>query len=46
MVPSQLRGNVVSLAHDTLLSGHRGASKALRRVQQEFYWLGIHNFVT
>ena len=46
MVPSVLREKVVSFAHDTLLSGHRGASKTLKRVQQEFYWPGIHNFVT
>jgi len=32
--------------HDTLLSGHRGAAKTVSRVQQEFYWSGIHNFVT
>ena len=46
MVPSELRDKVVMLAHDTLLSGHRGASETLKRVQQEFYWPGIHNFVT
>jgi len=37
IVPSTLREKVVSLAHDTLLSGHRGVSKTLKRVQQEFY---------
>jgi len=35
-----------AVAHDTLLSGHRGTAKTLMRVQQEFYWPGIHNFVT
>jgi len=27
VVPQELRGEVVSLAHDTLLAGHRGAAK-------------------
>jgi len=46
VVPIELREWVVALAHDTLLSGHRGAAKTLHRVQQEFYWPEIHNFVT
>jgi len=32
------------LAHDTLLSGHRGSTKTLNRVLQDFYWPGISNF--
>jgi len=36
----------VSLAHDTLLARHRGAGKTLSRVQQEFYWPGVHKYVT
>jgi len=46
VVPVGMRQRVVALARDTLLSGHRGAAKTLRRVQQEFYWPGIYNFVT
>jgi len=46
VVPNELREKVVSLAHDTLLAGHRGAGKTLSRVQQEFYWPGIHEYVT
>jgi len=46
VVPNELRDKVVSLAHDTLLAGHRGAGKTLSRVQQEFYWPGIHEYVT
>jgi len=45
VVPESLREKVVSLAHDTLLSGHRGSTKTLNRVLQEFYWPGINNFV-
>jgi len=45
VVPESLREKVVSLAHDTLLSGHRGSTKTLNRVLQEFYWPRINNFV-
>ena len=45
VVPENLREKVVSLAHDTLLSGHRGSAKTLNRVLQEFYWPGINNCV-
>jgi len=45
VVPESLREKVVSLTHDTLLSGHRGSTKTLNRVLQEFYWPGINNFV-
>ena len=37
---------MVSLAHDTLLAGHRGAGKTRSRVQQEFYWPGVHDYIT
>jgi len=46
VVPTDLREKVVSLAHDTLLAGHRGSAKTLSRVQQEFYWPGIHDYIT
>jgi len=45
VVPESLREKVVSLAHDTLLSGHSGSTKTLNKVLQEFYWPGINNFV-
>ena len=44
VVPTELRQKVVSFAHDTLLAGHTG--KTLSRVQQEFYWPGVHDYVT
>jgi len=40
-VPTEMREKVVSVAHDTLLAGHRGAAKTLSRVQKEFYWPGV-----
>ena len=43
VVPTELRQKVVSFAHDTLLAGHTG--KTLSRVQQEFYWPGVHDYV-
>jgi len=46
VVPKELREKVVSLAHDTLLAGHRGHAKTLSRVQQEFHWPGVHEFMT
>ena len=46
VVPNELREKVVSLAHDTLLVVHRGAGETLTRVQQEFYWPGIREYVT
>jgi len=46
VVPKGLREKVVALAHDTLLAGHRGAAKTLSRLQQEFYWSGVHGYVT
>jgi len=45
VVPTELRQKVVSLAHDTLLAGHSGAGKTLHRVQQEFYWPGVHDYI-
>jgi len=45
VVPHKLRDKVISLAHETLLPAHKGAAKTLSRVQQEFYWPGVHEFV-
>jgi len=41
-----MREKFVSVAHDTLLTGHRGAAKTLSRVKHEFYWPGVHECVT
>jgi len=44
VVPTEIRQKVVSLAHDTLLAGHRGVGKTLSTVQQKFYWPGMHDY--
>ena len=43
VVPEKLRQRVLSMAHDTLLGGHRGVAKTQDRVTSEFYWSGIHD---
>jgi len=43
VVPEKLRQRVLSMAHDTLLGGHRGVAKTQDRVTSEFYWPGIHD---
>ena len=42
-VPEKLRQRVLSMAHDTLLGGHRGVAKTQDLVTSEFYWPGIHD---
>ena len=37
VLSKELRKKVVSLAHNTLLAGHRGPAKTLSRVQEKFY---------
>ena len=43
VVPEKLRQRILSMAHDTLLGGHRGVAKTQHRVTSEFYWPGIHD---
>ena len=45
VVPEKLRQRVLSMAHDTLLGGHRRVAKTQDRVTSEFYWPGIHDDV-
>ena len=42
VVSEKLRQRVLSMAHDTLLGGHKGVAKTQDRVTCEFYWPGIH----
>jgi len=46
VVPRELRGRVVSLAHGTLLAGRGGPAGTLGGVQRGFCWPGVHDCVT
>ncbi|XP_033745582.1 uncharacterized protein LOC117331096 [Pecten maximus] len=41
VVPSQYRGIVLRLAHDSVMAGHLGAKRTADRILLEFYWPGI-----
>ena len=41
VVPKQLRGEVLWLAHEGLLAGHLGINKTQQRILQHFYWPGL-----
>ena len=40
-VPAKMRGQVLSLAHDSILTGHLGMSETSARILAEFYWPGL-----
>ena len=44
IVPTSYRHEILSLAHDTPLSGHLGINKTLQKVTTHFYWPGIAEF--
>ena len=46
VIPHALRKRVISLAHDTVLSGHLGIGKTKKRVMSHFYWPGITADIT
>ena len=41
VLPKSLRKKVTTLAHDTVLSGHLGTGKTIKRVMAHFYWPGV-----
>jgi len=41
-IPQSLRETVVSLGHDSIMSGHQGVKKTYDRVTAEFFWPGVH----
>ncbi|VDI11022.1 Hypothetical predicted protein [Mytilus galloprovincialis] len=43
VLPSKLRGTVLSLGHDIPLAGHLGNKKTRDRIMQHFFWPGIFN---
>ena len=38
VVPPKYRKNIISLAHDNVLSGHLGVNKTHNKILQHFYW--------
>lgn len=41
IVPKPLRNKVMSLAHDSLMTGHLDSSRTTYKVMSEFYWPGV-----
>ena len=46
LIPKPLRPQVLKLAHDSILTGHLGVAKAIKRILAELYWPGITSEVT
>ena len=46
VVPEVYRKQVLSLGHDTIMSGHLGTKKSSDRILRNFYWPGITGDVT
>ena len=45
VVPSELRGKVMALAHDSILGGHLGTKRTVDKVLSNFFWPGVGNDV-
>ena len=41
VLPKEMRDRVMSLAHDTVMSGHLGVNKTKERISSHFYWPGM-----
>ena len=41
VLPKEFRNKIISLAHDTLLSGHLGTMKTTKRISSHFFWPGM-----
>ncbi|XP_069109726.1 uncharacterized protein [Argopecten irradians] len=46
VVPEKLRTKVISMAHESILSGHLGIRRTIQRVMTEFFWPGVQADVT
>ena len=44
-IPKSYQSEILSLAHDTPLSGHLGINKTLQKVTTHFYWPGVRKDV-
>ena len=45
VVPTQLRGEILRLAHEGPLAGHLGINKTQQKILQHFYWPGLRTDV-
>ena len=45
VVPTNLRNQVMKLAHDTIFAGHQGIRKSKAKVLVDFYWAGVQAVV-
>ena len=41
VVPRKFRGQILQLAHESILAGHLGSHKTAERIMQNFFWAGI-----
>ena len=46
LLPRQLRSTVMRVAHESLMGGHQGVNKTLRKVESGFFWPGVSSDVT
>jgi len=46
VIPKGLRGTVMTMAHDAVMSGHQGQKKTKDRIWREFWWPGFRSDVT
>ena len=46
VVPSGYRTQILSLAHDNVLSGHLGITKTYYRILKQFFWPGLKSDVS
>ena len=45
VVPASLRGGVLRLGHDAIMSGHQGVKRTYDRIVSQFYWPGMHDAI-
>ena len=43
MVPEEDRKRIISILHDFLIGGHKGANQTYNKIRQRYYWKGIRN---